>query len=102
MDEKYASLLRFVILGVAAGAHNYAVTPPSSEESYLMDSEGLVEGQGVATVDREGKGGEVEEKPSEGVLHEKSITLLQLGLRLCKLSRVSFSFVFSYRYQETV
>jgi len=87
MDEKYASLLRFVILGVAAAAHNYAVTPPSSEESYLMDSGRLVEGQGVATVIRKGRGGEIEEKPSEDVLHEKSITLLQLGLRLCNLSR---------------
>lgn len=92
MDEKYASLLRFVILGVAAAAHHYAVTPPTSssvEESYVMGSEGLVEGQDLDTVSWEGKRGDIGGKASEGVLHEKSITLLQLGLKLCSWSRVS-------------
>lgn len=98
MDEKYASLLRFVILGVAAAAHHYAVTPPTSssvEESYVMGSEGLVEGQDLDTVSWEGKREDIGGKPSKGVLHEKSITLLQLGLKLCSWSRVSFAFVLS-------
>lgn len=98
MDEKYASLLRFVILGVAAAAHHYAVTPPTSssvEESYVMGSKGLVEGQDLETVSWEGKRGDIGGKPSEGVLHERSITLLQLGLKLCSWSRVSLAFVLS-------
>ena len=86
MEQKFYSLLRFMILGLAAAGHHYALTPPSStspEEKDIMD------GFQVEKEGEEANGGKGDDfaKENSDVLHE-NVPWFRIGMKLCNWSRV--------------